>query len=84
MLRLLMNENDICLYLLPTANRIKCWSSGEKQYLWELSGLYEGDIMLDEQNKASKNGLVGTAYRWPRAIVPYYIREEDFGNWLRL
>lgn len=27
-----------------------------------------------------KNGLIKTAFRWPGGIVPYYIKEEDFGN----
>lgn len=27
-----------------------------------------------------KNGLIKTAFRWPGGVVPYYIKEEDFGN----
>ncbi|XP_076179786.1 seminal metalloprotease 1 [Ptiloglossa arizonensis] len=63
------------------ANRIRSWTQDEKQNLWELSGLYEGDIMLGEETDETdetKNGLVKTASRWPGGIVPYYIKEEDF------
>lgn len=69
------------LFLLP-ANRIKSWTDTEKENIWELSGLYEGDIMLNEEQEkeGSKNGLVKTASRWPGGIIPYYIKEEDFGN----
>ncbi|XP_076242211.1 seminal metalloprotease 1 [Calliopsis andreniformis] len=60
------------------ANRIKSWTDEDKQNIWELSGLYEGDIMLTEEKDSSKNGLVKIASRWPRGIIPYYIQEEDF------
>ncbi|XP_029052414.1 astacin isoform X1 [Osmia bicornis bicornis] len=60
------------------ADRIRSWTEQEKQHLWELSGLYEGDIMLVEGKDLSKNGLVNSAFRWPAGIVPYYIKEEDF------
>lgn len=39
--------------------------------MWEHSGLFEGDIML--YDRSSKNGLLDTNARWPRATVPYYI-----------
>lgn len=48
--------------------------------MWELSGLYEGDIMLDTAEDGAKNGLVNAAFRWSAGVVPYYIKEEDFGN----
>ncbi|XP_034178612.1 seminal metalloprotease 1 [Osmia lignaria lignaria] len=60
------------------ADRVRSWTEQEKQHLWELSGLYEGDIMLVEGKDLSKNGLVNNAFRWPAGIVPYYIKEEDF------
>lgn len=31
-----------------------------------------------------KNGLIKTAFRWPGGVVPYYIKEDDFGNSSRL
>ncbi|XP_043258686.1 seminal metalloprotease 1 [Colletes gigas] len=60
------------------ASRIRSWTKADEQNLWELSGLYEGDIMLTGEPDESKNGLVKTASRWPGGIVPYYIKEEDF------
>lgn len=36
--------------------------------------------MLDTKEDGAKNGLVNTASRWPAGVVPYYIKEEDFGN----
>nr|XP_033339167.1 seminal metalloprotease 1 isoform X2 [Megalopta genalis] len=63
------------------ANRIQSWSREDRENLWELSGLFEGDIMLypsEEGDVESKNGLVKTASRWPAGIVPYHIKEEDF------
>ncbi|KAG6801778.1 zinc metalloproteinase nas-13 isoform X1 [Apis mellifera caucasica] len=59
------------------ANRIKSWRKTDKQNIWELSGLYEGDIMTTEEDEI-KNGLIKTAFRWPGGVVPYYIKEEDF------
>ncbi|XP_054009362.1 astacin-like [Hylaeus anthracinus] len=70
--------NNISFIYLQTANRIKSWSKKETQNLWELSGLYEGDIMLAGETDETRNGLVKTAARWPGGIVPYYIKEEDF------
>ncbi|XP_076645433.1 seminal metalloprotease 1 [Halictus rubicundus] len=61
------------------ANRIKSWSGDDRQNVWELSGLFEGDIMLHRDgNVESKNGLLKTASRWPAGIVPYYIKEGEF------
>ncbi|XP_078052774.1 seminal metalloprotease 1 [Augochlora pura] len=63
------------------AHRIKSWTREDRENLWELSGLFEGDIMLHpskEGDAEPKNGLVKTASRWPAGIVPYYIKEEEF------
>ncbi|XP_043597695.1 hatching enzyme 1.2 [Bombus pyrosoma] len=60
------------------ADRIKSWTKEDKQNVWELSGLYEGDIMLNSEEDGGKNGLVNNAFRWPGGVVPYYIKEEDF------
>ena len=72
--------SDSLFFTLLIADRIRSWTEQEKQHLWELSGLYEGDIMLVEGKDLSKNGLVNSAFRWPAGIVPYYIKEEDFGD----
>ncbi|XP_011300427.1 zinc metalloproteinase nas-13 [Fopius arisanus] len=56
--------------------RVKSWTPEDKGNVWELSGLLEGDIMTNPQ----KNGLLDKAMRWPSGIVPFYIKEEDFGE----
>ncbi|XP_058450595.1 low choriolytic enzyme-like [Malaya genurostris] len=43
---------------------------------WELSGLFEGDILLDSQQV--RNGILNESARWTEATVPYYIDEENF------
>ncbi|XP_047368269.1 seminal metalloprotease 1-like [Vespa velutina] len=61
------------------ARRINSWKPEDPENIWELSGLYQGDIMLSPNNKISdRNGILDTTTRWPNGIVPYYIEEEDF------
>jgi hypothetical protein len=43
----------------------------ELQNPWELSGKFEGDIMLTEEQV--RNGLINPASRWPNKVVPYVI-----------
>lgn len=57
------------------SKKISNWNSEEKNYLWELSGLFEGDIMIP---KRSRNSLTIADTIWPNGIVPYYIKEIDF------
>jgi hypothetical protein len=45
---------------------------------WELSGKYEGDIMLTEEQL--RNGLINTARRWPNKEVPFVI-ERHFSEY---
>lgn len=47
---------------------------------WELSGLYEGDMLLDSHQ--SRNGILNETMRWPNATVPYYIEDDDFSEYL--
>jgi hypothetical protein len=42
-----------------------------KQSAWELSGKFEGDIVLPEDQV--RNGLISPATRWPNRTVPYVI-----------
>ncbi|PNF32679.1 hypothetical protein B7P43_G13113 [Cryptotermes secundus] len=42
-----------------------------KQSAWELSGKFEGDIALSENQL--RNGLIGSSTLWPNGIVPYVI-----------
>jgi len=41
------------------------------QSAWELSGKFEGDIVLTDEQ--IRNGLINPAYRWPNRVVPYVI-----------
>ncbi|XP_072158333.1 zinc metalloproteinase nas-13 isoform X2 [Bemisia tabaci] len=47
------------------------------QNVWELSGLFEGDIMLDT---FARNGLLNPDARWPFGVVPYHI-SSDFSDY---
>ncbi|XP_018367757.1 PREDICTED: zinc metalloproteinase nas-15-like [Trachymyrmex cornetzi] len=63
------------------ANNIKSWSPNNLQNVWELSGLYEGDIMIHPDSPMDspwKNGLLDATARWPGGVVPYFIQEDDF------
>jgi hypothetical protein len=42
-----------------------------KQSAWELSGKFEGDIALSENQL--RNGLMTSSTRWPNRTVPYVI-----------
>lgn len=55
------------------------WKSNDKQNVWELSGLFEGDIILNNE-KATRNGVIDAATRWPNGTIPYLIRDNDFGK----
>lgn len=60
--------------------QLKAWSPEDKQNIWELSGLHEGDIMLSSLQDSNKNGLLNDKLRWQDGIVPYYINDDDFGK----
>jgi Astacin (Peptidase family M12A) len=51
---------------------------GEKGFIWEHSGLFEGDIMLYDDD--SRNGLLDESYRWSNATIPFYIEEDHFDD----
>lgn len=54
-----------------------------KQNIWELSGLFEGDIMdsraMGVPEMSSRNGVKDGSLRWPGGEVPYNIH-SDFGK----
>lgn len=50
----------------------------DESFIWEKSGLFEGDIML--YRPRTKNGLIDTALRWSNATIPFYIQEEHFSD----
>jgi hypothetical protein len=56
---------------------VAAWSPEDKNNAWELSGQFEGDIMLYE-NAGLKNVLQDDNARWPKAVVPYFINNTDF------
>lgn len=69
------NKIKICN---ETAERLKQWKPEDGDNVWELSGLYQGDMMgIDE---SGRNGLLDEATRWPDAVVPYNIDEDDFST----
>ncbi|XP_063697836.1 zinc metalloproteinase nas-13-like [Culicoides brevitarsis] len=53
---------------------VQNWDPSKETNVWEHSGLYEGDILLE----LGRNGLLNKTARWPKGIIPYRIEEEDF------
>ncbi|KXJ72215.1 hypothetical protein RP20_CCG018582 [Aedes albopictus] len=51
-------------------------SDDEEANPWELSGLFEGDMLLESHS--ARNGVLNDTLRWTDATVPYYIHDEDF------
>lgn len=56
-------------------------SGDHKQKVEELSGQFEGDIVLTNEQKAAifspqRNGLIDLNYRWPNNVVPYFITDQ--------
>ncbi|XP_066601246.1 seminal metalloprotease 1 [Prorops nasuta] len=61
------------------AKEIMSIAENDPRYIWELSGLYEGDIMIHpESPHYEKNGVLDSTMRWHGGVVPYYIVEDDF------
>lgn len=57
------------------------WSAGRKNddgYIWEKSGLFEGDIMFYKDDY--KNGIIDKSRRWKNATIPFYIEEKHFSD----
>lgn len=59
--------------------QIDQWHPDHGTNIWELSGRYEGDINL-EDNEANRNGLINKTARWPAGIVPYFIDRDSFNG----
>ncbi|XP_072161589.1 hatching enzyme 1.2 isoform X1 [Bemisia tabaci] len=51
-------------------SRIDQWTPESAGNIWEMSGLFEGDIMVDPKD-LTRNAVNNTSKRWPKAIVPY-------------
>lgn len=52
-------------------------STHEDGFIWENSGLYEGDILLLDPDR---NVLIDHHYRWSNATIPFYIEEDHFDD----
>ncbi|KAI4457864.1 discoidin cub egf laminin and zinc metalloprotease domain containing [Holotrichia oblita] len=50
--------------------RLRTWNQGDKQDIWELSGQFEGDMVLEA---GQRNGLINERYRWSNNEIPYVL-----------
>lgn len=62
---------------MKIARSIAAWSPEHRNNVWELSGHYEGDIVL---HNFARNGVINKSERWPKGVIPYYIIEDDFAD----
>lgn len=68
-------------YLFPVLLAVDLIASGDhKQNIEELSGQFEGDIVLNENqydyifgSQMNRNGLINVTFRWPNNTVPYLL-----------
>nr|CAD7407867.1 unnamed protein product [Timema poppensis] len=58
------------------AQKVSKWNPKEPENAWEMSGQFEGDIMIDDV----RNALDDETSRWPDGVIPFYIQKEDFSN----
>ncbi|KAF2884811.1 hypothetical protein ILUMI_21344 [Ignelater luminosus] len=58
------------------ADILASWTEDNKQNIWELSGYFEGDMILAADQR---NGLINTKYRWANNEIPYEI-DSVFNN----
>ncbi|XP_014240061.1 zinc metalloproteinase nas-13 [Cimex lectularius] len=63
-------------YMDGVLREIDEWSPSDKRNIWELSGLFEGDIMTDGSNEVSRNALRDSSAKWPGGVVPYHISDD--------
>lgn len=54
------------------------WTDDSDDNLWEHTGYLEGDIMAYAGE--DRNGILNKTLRWPDAVVPFYIDEDDFSK----
>ncbi|XP_069704153.1 hatching enzyme 1.2-like [Periplaneta americana] len=60
-------------YKKKIARRIAAWSPQNRSNVWELSGHYEGDIIVPN---FARNGVINESEKWPHGIIPYYIKNS--------
>ncbi|KAF2884814.1 hypothetical protein ILUMI_21347 [Ignelater luminosus] len=53
---------------LEEAERLASWTPASKTPMWQLSGQYEGDMII---HPGIKNGVIDTNLRWPNREIPY-------------
>ncbi|CRK99150.1 CLUMA_CG012504, isoform A [Clunio marinus] len=54
------------------------YNDDDEGFIWEKSGLYEGDIMT--YSNEIRNGILNETLRWPNATIPFYIEEDHFSD----
>ncbi|XP_022194298.2 zinc metalloproteinase nas-13 [Nilaparvata lugens] len=55
---------------------INSWKPSSRQNIWELSGQFEGDIMLEANEIDAKNIIITEEKRWLNATMAYHIHED--------
>ncbi|RZF42636.1 hypothetical protein LSTR_LSTR001431 [Laodelphax striatellus] len=55
---------------------IDSWKPSSRQNIWELSGQFEGDIMVEPNEDVAKNIIISEERRWLNATLAYHIDEE--------
>lgn len=63
-------------FVCVLVQRTSAWHPDDDENIWELSGLYEGDMMIYRESDMEKNGLLDASTRWPGGIVPYHIADS--------
>jgi hypothetical protein len=59
---------------------------GQNDLAEELSGQYQGDIIMSQdeirelEGSKGKTGLIATRYGWAGGVVPYRVNEVDFSK----
>lgn len=74
----IMHSNKLTK-IICIAKRINAWKPEDKENIWELSGLLEGDILMPISQRENRNGIRDLALRWQFGIVPVKI-DNWFGN----
>ncbi|KAI4457853.1 discoidin cub egf laminin and zinc metalloprotease domain containing [Holotrichia oblita] len=63
--------------------RLRTYTDNDKQNVWELSGQFEGDIVL---TRAQRNGLLDSTYKWENNEIPYELSsdfDEEQVAWIK-
>lgn len=71
-------------YMDGVIREIDQWDENDAQNIWELSGHFEGDIMVDEDDDLDfapsfgieRNAVRDIGARWPGGVVPYHISDD--------